>query len=425
MFIIYDLIFLVFAIIYLPVYLARKRFYQGFISRLGILPKDLEFNRPLWIHAVSVGEVMAVRLLVEELRKINQGKKIVISTVTPTGNKIAQNIAQPQDFITYLPLDIGFMVKSVIDRINPALFIIAETEIWPNLIAYLYKKNIPIVIVNGRISDNSFKGYLMIKFLLQPILKKITLFCVQTSRDAQRLKCLGVREDKICVTGNMKFDAAVFKIDTSGITRYRQNLGLASSDRVWACGSTHRGEEEIILDVYKQLQAEFPNLKLLIAPRHPERGQEVVDLAKKFDFESIRISLLAAGTEEIMNPRSVFILDTVGELINYYAIAELVFVGGSLIKKGGQNILEPAWLGKPILFGPYMFNFQDIAELFLANRAAILVNQEKELKAKIRELLTNPRQAQDMGQRAKELILKNTGSTQKNQELISSLIPQR
>lgn len=417
----YDLIFLIFAVISLPLYLVRRRFYQGFMARLGILPSNLKLDCPIWIHAVSVGEAMAIRLLVRELKKENPEKNFVISTITPTGNKIARNIAQPQDFVTYLPFDVGFIIKSVIDRINPCLFIIAETEIWPNLISYLYKKNIPIVIVNGRISDNSFRGYLMIKFLLKPILKKITLFCVQTSRDAQRLNCLGVSEDKIKVTGNMKFDVAVFKIDDSHLSYLRQNLGLVPLDRLWVCGSTHTGEEEMILEVYKQLQGDFPSLKLLIAPRHPERSQEVVNLAKKFDFEPLRISLLTARTQELTKPRTVFILDTVGELINYYALAEIVFVGGSLVKKGGQNILEPAWLGKPILFGPYMFNFQDSAELFLANQAALLVNHKKELEAKIRELLIHPRLAQEMGQQAKELIIKNTGATQKNQELILSL----
>lgn len=422
MFIFYDLIFLSLIIIYLPIYLFRRKSYHGFTSRLGILPRKLELDRPIWIHAVSVGEVMAIRQLVEELRKANPGKKIVISTVTPTGNKIAKNIAKPSDFVTYLPWDLGFIVKSVIDKINPALFVIVETEIWPNLTSYFYRKSVPIILVNGRISDRSFKGYLSIKFFLRPILNKISLFCVQTERDRQRLIDLGVLPEKIQVSGNMKFDTASFKMENFDLDRYRQNLNLRPSDRLFVCGSTHPGEEKIILDIYKELQIDFSSLKLLIAPRHPERAPEVVNLVKKNGYFPIRTSISNQQAERKSNNQPVFILDTVGELIRYYAIAEIVFIGGSLIKKGGQNILEPACLGKPVLFGPYMFNFSDIAELFLANQGAILVHDQRELKVKIEEFLADPGYAQAMGKKAKELILKNIGSTEKTLGLIRGFL---
>ena len=206
MFILYDLIFLVFTLIYLPIYLFRGKFHRGFLARLGILPKNLSLDRPVWIHAVSLGEAISTRGLVEELRKAYPHKKFALSTVTATGNKIAREISRTGDFVTYLPLDFSFTVKTVINRINPGLFIIAETEIWPNLIAHLSKKGIPIVTVNARISDSSFKGYSAIKPLIKPILNKISLFCAQADLDADRLKKLGVAADKIKVTGNMKFD---------------------------------------------------------------------------------------------------------------------------------------------------------------------------------------------------------------------------
>jgi 3-deoxy-D-manno-octulosonic-acid transferase len=434
MFIFYDLIFLIVAIIHLPVYLFRGKFHRGFLSRLGFLPVDLKLERPIWIHAVSVGEAMAVSRLVEELRQAYPGKNFVISTVTPTGNKIARKIAARGDLVTYLPLDFGFIVKRVIGRIRPALFIIAETEIWPNLISCLSRQNIPVAIVNARISDSSFKGYLLAGFLLKPVFKKIGLFCVQSSNDAQRLMRLGVAQERIRVTGNMKFDAALRKIDSDTV-KYRQDLRLNSSDSLLVCGSTHPGEEEIILEVYKQLYKDFPRIRLLIAPRHPERALDIEKIVIKYGFMPCRISKLngqtgqlparpaggPAGRQERANGQTVFILDTIGHLISFYAIADIVFVGGSLVKKGGQNILEPACLGKPVLFGPYMFNFRDIAGLFLSNQAAISVHTPQELKARIKELLVNPRQAEELGRKAKQLIINNTGATKRNLELIKEL----
>ena len=206
MFIIYDLIILVFALVYLPIYLLKRKFHLDFKMRLGILPPGLELHRPIWIHAVSVGEVMAARNLIKKLRIAYPDKRLFITTVTLTGNKIAKNIARRTDLISYFPLDISFIVRSVVDKIKPSLFIIMETEIWPNLIAYLYQKKIPIILVNARISDRSFRGYLSIKFLLKPLLNKINLFCVQTQMDAQRLMRLGVVKNRIEITGNMKFD---------------------------------------------------------------------------------------------------------------------------------------------------------------------------------------------------------------------------
>lgn len=423
MFILYDLIFLIFAIIYLPLYLFKKKFHTGFLLRLGFLPRDLAFNRPIWIHAVSVGEALSVRNLIDELKRIYPEKKIVVSTITATGNKIAQGITKKDDFVTYLPLDFSFIVRSVIERIKPSLFIIAETEIWPNLIRYLYRKGIPVVIVNGKISDKSYRGYLTIKFLLKPILTKVSLFCVQTEEDARRLINLGVLSSKIQVTGNMKFDIADFpdfKNNSQGLIRKR--LRLDSQEKVFVAGSTHPGEEKIILDVYKDLLTEFAGLRLLLAPRHPERTPEVAALVKRFDFAPINISLLEKmGGQETNNP-TVFILDTVGELLSFYAIADIVFVGGSLVKNiGGHNILEPASLAKPVLFGPYMFKSPDIVKVFLENQAALLVRNQNELKEKIKYLLLHPEQINALAKAAKEIISQNQGASQRNLKAIKDL----
>lgn len=403
-------------LVYLPVYGLKGKFHTGFFSRFGIIGRKIAFDRPIWIHAVSVGEAVSIKGLVDGLRKKYPQKKFVITTVTPAGNKIARQLAKEGDFVTYLPFDFSFVVSNFIRRINPAMLVLAETEIWPNLIRCLNKSNIPIAVVNARISDRSLKGYSILKFLVSPVLDKINLFCCQAEVDAQRLARLGVKAQKIQVTGNMKFDACP-ALET-GSQDYRKKINLSQADKLFTCGSTHPGEEEIILRVFKKLQNDFPGLKLLLAPRHPERAGQVADLVKSSGFTPLKISQINSDPNY-----PVFILDTIGQLTHYYAIADIVFVGGSLIKKGGHNILEPAALAKPVIFGPQMFNFRDIAGLFIAGRAAIMVNNEKDLESALRNILNNPAQAEALGRRARELIKKNTGATVKNIELISRLCP--
>lgn len=438
MFLLYDLIFLIVVIIYLPVYLFKKKFHHGFFLRLGFLPENLKLDRPIWIHTVSVGEAMAAKGLVEKIKKVYPGRKLVISTVTPTGNKIARSISGGNDFVTYLPLDFSFVVSRVIDKINPALFIIAETEIWPNLITYSYKKKIPVVIVNGRISDSSFRGYRRIKFLFRPVLRKVSLFSVQTEQDADRLRCLGVGDERIRVTGNIKFDIVKncreFKED------YREKLGIKSEDLLIVCGSTHPGEEKIILGVYRELLKDYANIRLLIAPRHPERAGDIEKFISEYGFNPVRISRLGIPFVPLKDKvssqsclprtagqssdnRTVFILDSVGELMNFYSIAGIVFIGGSLIKKGGHNILEPAFFAKPILFGPNMSNFKDISGLFLRNNACISVADKEQMRTEIKGLIDNPLKMEELGRKAKELFFENQGVTERTVELIRNIFP--
>lgn len=418
MIIVYNFIALVILLIYFPIYLLRRKFHSGLWQRLGVLPKGLNLGRPIWIHAVSVGEAMAVRGLVDGLRKTYPDKKFVISTVTPTGNKIAQAIARQGDLVCYLPLDISFIVKKVLTRVNPSLFIIAETEIWPNLITCLWKKKIPVAVVNARISDGSFRGYFMLKVFLKPLLNKICLFCAQTQTDADRLAAIGAKVDKIKVTGNMKFDLNGCEFSEKNYKNYKEKLAITAKEKLLVAGSTHPGEEKIILEAYKSLLTNFPDLKLLIAPRHPERAEEISVLIRGFGFEPVRISVLNPANPT--NP--IFILDTIGELLNYYAIADIVFVGGSLIKKGGHNILEPASLAKPVIFGQFMFNFRDTASLFLKNSAAMQVNNTKELRDKISVLLSDENLGISMGKNAQKVIKENLGATQRNIKLIETLV---
>jgi 3-deoxy-D-manno-octulosonic-acid transferase len=415
-FLIYDLIFFIVGFFYLPYYIFKKKSLKDFLNRF-ILPKDSYLNPTIWLHAVSLGETMAVKPLVRGLRELYPERKIIITTVTSAGKRIAESIL-PKENTYYLPLDLSFLMHYFIKKINPSLLILTETELWPNLILSVKQKNVPIVLVNGRISALSFKGYMMVRWLLKPLLKRIDLFLVQTELDEERFLKLGVNKEKIKVTGNMKFDikdSTDLKID---YTDYRKILGLSSKEKLLVAGSTHPGEEKMIIEVYAKLKKKFSFLNLLIAPRHPERSLEIEKLAKEFGFNPIRISQISS----ILNTHySLLILDTLGQLMNYYALADIVFVGGSLVKIGGHNILEPALFKKPIIFGPYMFNFKDISEEFLRENAGIMVDNSEELYNKIEELLREPKKAVFLGENAYNLIQKNKGITEKNLAWISSI----
>ena len=421
MFIFYDVIFLIFTAVYLPIYLFKGKFHRGFLRRFGFLPEGLNLDRPIWIHAVSVGEAVSVKGLVGELRKAYPHKKLVISTVTATGNKIARGLIGDGDLLTYLPLDFSFIVRKVIKKINPSLFIIAETEIWPNLITCLHKQKVPVVTVNGRISDRSYSGYRAIKLLIRPILRKVGKFCVQSETDALRLVNLGVDKGNIQVTGNVKFDINLEAAAGFDPLAGRKKLMLGLDDKLWVCGSTHPGEEEIIIKAYKELLLSFPKLKLLLVPRHPERSKDVGRLVSGNSFMPVFISSISGACPTCIN-NPIFILDVMGELLNYYSAADIVFVGGSLIKTGGHNILEPASQKKPVIFGPYMFNFRDIAQLFLENKAAVMVDDYQDLANKAKEILASNLLSKQMVERAYELIIRNKGATKKNIEVIKQLI---
>ncbi|MBU1125957.1 MAG: 3-deoxy-D-manno-octulosonic acid transferase [Candidatus Omnitrophica bacterium] len=381
----------------------------------------MHLEKPLWIHAVSLGEAIMVKGLIDALRQAYPHRCMIFTTVTPTGNKIVSSWARARDAVVYLPFDFSFIVERFLRRVDPSVCVIAETELWPNLIRQLHRRKIPVVIVNGRISDTSWSGYRFIKPFIRPILRKVNYFCVQTPTDGERLKVLGAREDQVKVTGNMKFDIPLLKPDPHELDLCRRSLGLAPGDKLLVCGSTHPGEEESLVQAYKDLQREFPYLKLLVAPRHPERSPQIKEIVSHAGFHGIFVSKLPFECPTCMT-RPVYILDSIGKLIFYYAVADIVFVGGSFIKKGGHNILEPASLQKPILYGPSMFNFRDISALFIREKGALQVEGPQELVMQIAVLLKDPSQAVRLGARAQELIMKNTGATQKNLEVIRELL---
>ena len=411
---IYDLIYMLYALFYLPATWLKGKRIRGLAQRLGFyLPELIQSRnnkRTIWLHAVSVGEVLSVAPLLESLRKEFPQYKLVVSVTTSAGFLLAEKIVSRQDLLTYFPFDLSWVVKKAVTVFNPALFISLEKEFWPNLINRMDKNKIPMVVVNGRMSEKSLAKYKLVKFLFKGILNKIVLFCMQTPADTFRMVELGVGAKKVTVTGNLKFDAVTqVTVNQEQKEHYFNRLGL-NKNRLLVAGSTHRGEEEIIVKIYQELALKDKGWILLLAPRHLERVEEVEQAAKEFGLNPVKIS----KTTEINGQTGVYILAVMGELKTFYALADLVFVGGSLIPFGGHNLIEPAYFKKAIIFGRHIFNFQDIAEGLIAAGAAMRVKDSQDLKSKISSLTGDEQKRASLGQQARKVVTDNLGATQKS-----------
>ena len=416
MFILYDFIYVIIALFYLPFILMKGKWHSGFKMRFGIIPRTiyetLNDTDTIWFHAVSVGEVLAVMGLIKKIKISFPQYQIVVSTVTQTGYKLAQSQLAKNDVVIYAPLDISFIVRWYIKVIDPKIYISAETEIWPNLFTALADQKIPIVQVNGRLSEKSFKNYQRIKFLLKNVLNDVTAFCMQTPADAERIIPLGVDPQKVLVIGNMKFDDLEHSMGSVKVLSYKPQ------DLVWIAGSTHPGEEKIVLEVFKSLQKEFPALHLVIAPRHVGRTSEIVNLIQSEGLNPVKFSEIKSGMES----DSIVVVDTIGHLRELYRLATVVFVGKSLIGQGGQNIIEPAFFAKPIVVGPHMQNFKNILNLFQEAQAIVQIKDPQELVVEMRRLLQDPQYRKKLGESAKSVVVKNQGATEKTFQIISDLL---
>ncbi|MBI5124542.1 MAG: 3-deoxy-D-manno-octulosonic acid transferase [Candidatus Omnitrophica bacterium] len=418
----YDIAFLIFSIVYLPILIFKGKLHGDFAERFAVFDKAKKDilrsgKGRIWIQAVSVGEVALCKSLVPELKRIFPSSDIVISTITKAGNDLAKKIFPKDAVIIYFPLDFTFVVRKAIDMIRPKLFIMIETEIWPNLLKGLSARSVPSVLINGRISDRSIDKYTIVKPFLKNVLDKISAYCMQDDIDAERIKYLGAPADRVRVTGNMKFDTVVSNVRPAEAVR--GSLGLKEGEDLLVAGSTHRGEDEIIVEAFKELCANFPNLRLLIAPRHLDRVSEIEKIIQKHGFMPVRVSL---NTQYPIPNTQILILDTIGHLNEAYSVAALVFIGGSLVKHGGQNPIEPAVFARATLFGPYMFNFKYIAGVFLRREASLEVGGKEELTDKCSKLLNDPEARRRLGDNAKKVISENRGATNRNIEVITRIL---
>jgi len=388
------------------VYALRGRVGWHILMRLGFFPADqfeaLKDGEVVWLHAVSVGEARAAESVLRLMRRRWPKTRRVISTVTPTGYQILRHIVEKDETICYAPVDLSCVVRRFLAEIRPSLLVIFETELWPNLIRLSRARGAKVVIVNGRISDRSLGRYGRMQWFWRRLLKDVALFCMQTEEAAERIKALGAWYRDVAVTGNIKFDVSADAREPS----FADVLRRTAPDHIlWIAGSTHDNEEETALRLYKSLRKDFPHLRLLIAPRHLERLDKIRRTIRLEGLDSLLLS--RAGEAQ---GSSVLLLDTIGDLSATYQFADIVFIGGSLVKKGGHNPIEPAVYGKAILFGPHMGNFKEIRDRFIADGAAIEVNSPQEMEFALRRLLSSRQERQALGARARQLIEKNRGA---------------
>jgi 3-deoxy-D-manno-octulosonic-acid transferase len=402
----------------------RHNKYVGSIGqRLGYLPIsfNLDGDESIWVHAVSVGEVLSARPLISELRARYPKLRLFLSTTTLSGQELARHSVSDVDAVFYFPFDWAFTARRTLNVVRPRLFVMIETEIWPNLLRECRRRRIKTVMVNGRISYRSFPRYRMIRPFIKRVLGDIDRFCVQGDETSRRLVDLGADPARITVTGSLKFDS-LESSPTPGRGRERvlRYFRIPQGRPVIIAGSTSKGEEEPVIRAFNRVRAAGTNALLIIAARHPERFDEVERLCRHEGLVAIRRTELPIDAE----PRAdAVVLDTIGELAQLYQLATVVFIGGSLVPAGGHNILEPALYGKPIVFGPYMQNFGEIAEAFLANRAAIQVRSETELEETMLSLIGDPVRRARVGAAARALVESNRGARDRTLAVIRDLLP--
>ena len=421
MYLFYSLLYTIALIFILPFqYLKRpkdirKRWLREkfglFNSQFSILNSEF-----IWVHAVSVGEVMAAIPLLKKLKHRYPSKGIVLSTITDTGQKVAQEGAPEGTAIIYLPFDISLILKTVLKMTRPEILIIIETELWPNMFRVFKANGVPIILLNGRISEKSYKGYKKISLFMKKVLSNVDFFGMQERIYAERILSFGIDSSRVRYLGNLKFDTQ----PPTQIPKWTEKI----RGPVIVAGSTHEGEEELIISVYIKLKEDFSDLNLIIAPRHPERFNEVEEMLKSLEIKFIKRSSLSVHTsrpDEIQG--ELILLDSIGELSVIYGISTIAIIGKSFRGYGGQNPLEPAYWGKPILCGPHMENFPVIGD-FYKEGAAVEVSEDR-LYSKLKEMLLSPEKAKEVGLKAQQLYRRNTGAVDRSLEIVSQYIPEK
>jgi len=429
MYLAYSLLTLAVFVVVSPYFVYQAIRYNKYIGslsqRLGYLPIsfNMDGEESIWIHAVSVGEALTARALAAELKARYPRLRLFLSTTTIAGQQVARRSLQHVDAVFYFPFDWTLIVRRTLNLVKPRLFIMMETEIWPNLLHECRRRGIKSVMINGRISSRSYPRYRIVRPFFRRVLADVDRFCMQSEESARRLIDLGADAARVTVTGSLKFDSLEMPAATAhGKPRERvlRFFRLSPHRTVLVAGSTMRGEEAAVLRAFGRIKAKSPGAMAILAPRQPERFGEVERLAREAGFVTVNRSDLPIDVE----PRAdVIVLDTIGELAQLYQLATAVFVGGSLADHGGHNILEPAVFGKPIVFGPHMQNFKEIADTFLANGAAVQVGSDAELDETLIALATDPVRRARLGAAARALVEANRGAKGKTLAVIADLMP--
>ena len=427
MYLAYSLLFTLGIFLSAPYYLWRQRKKGGFThwrERLGFVPFEQKAKGAIWVHAVSVGETLAISGLVQELQQVFPERNIYLSHVTPTGRQAGENRLSTVAGRFYLPLDWRWTARQVLRRMQPSLLVIVETELWPNLLRAAHEAEIKTILVNARLSDRSFRGYRLVRFFMRHVLANVDLICTQTSRDAERFCQLGAANKTVVETGNLKFDAQPPRLGDLA-RALGEALSEAGRRPVLVAASTMAGEEPLVLEAWDKVRARYPGALLILAPRHPARFEEVARVLKTAGRHFVRRTML--NTQELVSGDKlaeveILLLDTIGELAGVFELADVVFMGGSLVPTGGHNVLEPAYWSKAIVFGPHMENFRDIAQLFLQAEAAVQVGDAAELGTETLKLLDDSTLRLRLGANARQVLEQQRGATERTLKHIRELL---
>ncbi|MBD3375554.1 hypothetical protein GF406_11005 [candidate division KSB1 bacterium] len=401
----------------------QDRYKEGWDQRLGKIYRKNPDKSCIWIHAVSVGEVNATRTLVSKLKEQFPDFDILITSTTDTGLARAKALYEKDLNVSYFPFDISWVMKRAFVNIKPAIILLMELEIWPNMAQICQEKKIPLVVVNGRLSDKSYPRYRKIRPITKWMFSKATSILAQTEEYARRFIDLGCPADRVQVTSSLKYDTAQTEGPVPGAERLQEQIALGDN-RLLVAGGTGPGEEQILLDVFRELkkQTKFEDLTLAIVPRKPERFDEVAQLIENTGIKFIRYSQLKESDSVTDQKPTIFLGDTMGDLKKFYAIATVVFVGRSLVKMGGSDMMEPTGLGKCTLFGPFTFNFKQTVDVLLKGQGAIEVQNQNELLEKSSKCLIDHDFADTIAQNGRNVIQENKGATQKTIEIVKSIL---
>ena len=402
----------------------HKRYHTGWSERFGAAARKNLQKKCIWLHAVSVGEVNAAKTVVEQLERKFPDFEIIITTTTDTGFARANAIFAPRLQVFYFPFDISWIISRAFSRIQPSLCLLMELEVWPNFVRTAGKSNVPVVVVNGRISEKSFRAYKLIKPVAKRIFKHVTLILAQTDQYAERFAQIGCPPDRIIVIGSLKYDTAQIQDKVEGSDELAAELNI-KNEKLFVAGGTGNDEEKIIIDAYRQLQQHdrFKDLRLVIVPRKPERFNEVAQLIQQAGFGLIRYSRVKQqATPHKTDHRTIILGDTMGDLRKFYSLAAVIFVGRSLVPMGGSDMAEAAALGKCTIFGPHTFNFKQTVDALLADKGAIRVTDENALLEAVQKCLTEPSFAAATAKAGREVIRKNQGATARTLEQLQKFL---
>lgn len=394
----------------------KGKYRDGYREKLlGLVPKREGDEPCVWLHAVSVGEVNLLGVILRELGERRPGWKVVVSSTTHTGLELARR-KYPDVTTFYCPLDFSWAVRAAMRRVRPSLLVLAELELWPNLITAACEAQIPVAVVNGRLSERSFRGYRKLRPFMRRLLNRLSLIVVQNDEYRERFAALGAEARRLVTTGSLKFDGAVGDRQSAATRRLATLAGFRADDVVFLAGSTQEGEEAAALEAYRNLAGEFPRLRLVLVPRHADRFDEVARLLERSGVPYARRSAL--DSIEYASTQRVLLVDAVGELGAWWGTAQIAFVGGSFGNRGGQNMLEPAAYGAAVSFGPNTWNFREIAGALVAAGGAVVLPDPAALAPFVRRCLVNAEFGDELGRRARQLVAANLGATARTVDLL-------